>query len=70
MFTWLTNNLGTIIICAVLIAIVAAIIISLIKRKSRASPWYATAAAANPVPCPAPAISNNLILYIAKPPVQ
>lgn len=35
MFTWLTNNLGTIIICAVLIAIVAAIIISLIKKKKQ-----------------------------------
>lgn len=35
MLTWITNNIGTIIICAVLIAIVTAIIISMVKNKRR-----------------------------------
>ena len=40
MFTWISNNIGTIIICAVLIAIVAAtivaaIIFSMIKKKKQ-----------------------------------
>ena len=33
MFTWIIANIGTIIICAVLLAIVAAIVIYLIRRK-------------------------------------
>ena len=33
MFTWITANIGTIIICAILLAIVAAIVIYLIRRK-------------------------------------
>lgn len=33
MFTWIADNIGTIIICAILIAIVTAIIISMIKKK-------------------------------------
>lgn len=33
MFTWIINNIWTIIICAVLIAIVAAIIVSMVKKK-------------------------------------
>ena len=33
MFTWIAENIWTIIICAVLIAIVAAIIINMIKKK-------------------------------------
>ncbi|MBQ5347731.1 MAG: FeoB-associated Cys-rich membrane protein [Ruminococcus sp.] len=35
MLAWITNNIGTIIICAVLIAIVSAIIISMIKKKKQ-----------------------------------
>ena len=35
MFTWILNNIGTIIICAVLIAIVTAIIVSMIKKKKQ-----------------------------------
>ena len=35
MLTWIANNLGTIIICAVLIAIVTAIIISMVKKKKQ-----------------------------------
>ncbi len=35
MFTWISNNIGTIIICAVLIAIVTAIIVSMIKKKKQ-----------------------------------
>ena len=33
MFAWITNNIGTIIICAVLIAIVTAIIVSMVRKK-------------------------------------
>ena len=33
MITWITNNIGTIIVCAVLIAIVAAIIVSMVRKK-------------------------------------
>ena len=33
MFTWIANNIGTIISCLVLIAIVAAIIVSMVKKK-------------------------------------
>lgn len=33
MMAWITNNIGTIVICAVLIAIVAAVIISMIRKK-------------------------------------
>lgn len=35
MFTWISNNIGTIIICAVLIAIVTTIIVSIIKKKKQ-----------------------------------
>ena len=33
MLTWIINNIGTIIICAVLIAIVVAIIVSMVRKK-------------------------------------
>ena len=33
MFSWISANIWTIIICAVLIAIVAAIIVSMVKKK-------------------------------------
>ncbi len=33
MLNWITNNIGTIIISAVLIAIVAAIIVSMVRKK-------------------------------------
>lgn len=33
MFAWISGNIWTIIICAVLIAIVAAIIVSMVKKK-------------------------------------
>lgn len=33
MLQWITANIGTIIICAVLIAIVAAVIISMVRKK-------------------------------------
>lgn len=33
MFTWIASNIWTIIICAVLITVVAAIIISMVKKK-------------------------------------
>ena len=35
MFEWLLNNIWTIIICAVLIGIVAAIIINMIRKKRK-----------------------------------
>ena len=35
MITWLTDNIATIIICAVLIAVVAAIIIHMVKNKKK-----------------------------------
>lgn len=35
MFHWIESNIGTIIICAVLIAIVAAIIVSMVKKKKQ-----------------------------------
>ena len=35
MFTWLINNIWTIIICAVLIGIVAAIIINMVSKKRK-----------------------------------
>lgn len=35
MFAWLSENIATVIICAVLIAIVAAIIVKLIKDKKQ-----------------------------------
>lgn len=33
MITWLSENIATIIICAVLIAVVAAIIVSMVKNR-------------------------------------
>lgn len=33
--TWLSQNIWTIIICAVLIALVAAIIVSMVKKKKQ-----------------------------------
>ena len=33
MLTWITSNIGTIIICAVLIAVVTAIIVSMVRKK-------------------------------------
>lgn len=35
MLSWLGENIGTILVCAALIAIVAAIIISMVKKKKR-----------------------------------
>ena len=35
MLTWLSQNIANIIICAVLIAIVAAIIINMVKNKKK-----------------------------------
>ena len=35
MFLWIADNIGTIIICAVLIGVVAAIIISIIIKKRK-----------------------------------
>ena len=35
MLAWLTENMATIIICAVLIAVVSAIIVSMIKNKKK-----------------------------------
>ncbi|HWS41715.1 MAG TPA: FeoB-associated Cys-rich membrane protein [Pseudoflavonifractor sp.] len=35
MFAWLTANLGTIIVCAVLIAVVTLIIIHMVNSKKR-----------------------------------
>lgn len=35
MLTWIIDNIATIIICAVLIAIVAAIIVSMIRNKKK-----------------------------------
>ena len=35
MFTWIADNIGTIIVCAVLIAIVSAIIISMVRKKRK-----------------------------------
>ena len=35
MFQWIVSNIPTIIICTVLIAIVAAIIVSMVKKKKQ-----------------------------------
>ncbi len=35
MFAWIAENIWTIIICAVLIAIVTAIIVSMVKKKKQ-----------------------------------
>ncbi len=35
MLAWLTENIATIIICAVLLAVVSAIIVSMIKNKKK-----------------------------------
>ena len=35
MLAWLTENLATIIICAVLMAVVAAIIVSMVRNKKK-----------------------------------
>ena len=35
MFQWLANNIWTIIICAVLIAVVTAIIVGMVKKKKQ-----------------------------------
>ena len=35
MLAWLTENIATMIICAVLIAVVAAIIVSMIRNKKK-----------------------------------
>ncbi|MGN0492883.1 MAG: FeoB-associated Cys-rich membrane protein [Acutalibacteraceae bacterium] len=35
MLAWLTDNIATIIICAVLIAVVAAIIVSMVRNKKK-----------------------------------
>lgn len=35
MLTWFTNNIGTILICAVLIAVVAAIIVGMRRDKKK-----------------------------------
>lgn len=35
MFAWISGNIATIIICAVLIAIVAAIIVSMVRNKKK-----------------------------------
>lgn len=35
MFAWIAKNIGTIIICAVLIAVVTAIIVNMIKNKKK-----------------------------------
>lgn len=35
MLAWITNNIWTIIICAVLIAVVTAIIVSMVKKKKQ-----------------------------------
>lgn len=35
MFAWITGNIGTIIICVILLAIVAAIITKMIRDKNR-----------------------------------
>ncbi len=35
MLTWITNNIGTIITCAVLALIVGAVIVSMIRKKRK-----------------------------------
>lgn len=35
MFTWIANNIWTIVICAVLVAVVALIVVSLVKDKKK-----------------------------------
>lgn len=35
MLEWLASNIGTILICAVLLAIVAAIIVSMVRKKKK-----------------------------------
>ena len=35
MLSWLTDNIATIIICAELIAVVAAIVVSMVKNKKK-----------------------------------
>ena len=38
MLAWLSENIATIIICAVLIAVVAAIIVSMVKNRKKGEP--------------------------------
>lgn len=40
MLAWLTENIATIIICAVLIAVVSAIIVCMIKNKKKGKSSY------------------------------
>ena len=35
MLAWIMNNIGTIVICIVLLAVVAAIIISMVRKKKQ-----------------------------------
>ncbi len=35
MIAWITRNIGTIIVCAVLLAIVTAIIVNMVKKKKQ-----------------------------------
>lgn len=35
--TWITANLGTIVVCAVLVALVAAAVISMIRNRNKGS---------------------------------
>ena len=57
MFEWIAGNIGTILICLVLIAVVAAIICGLIRDKKRVR--APAAQAVRIVPCPALAARNN-----------
>ena len=58
MFLWIADNIGTIIICAVLIGVVAAIIISIIIKRERDS-QQAAGVVVKIAPMQTPAIKNK-----------
>ena len=62
MFQWIISNIWTIIICAVLIAIVSAIIISMVKKKKQGKSLVCSCG--NCKTCP-PAINNKRIYQSA-----
>ena len=50
MFTWIAENIGTILICTVLIVIVAAIIISMMKKKKQGKSMVCNCGSCNACP--------------------
>lgn len=57
MFSWIAANIGTILICLVLLLVVTAIIVCLVRDKKKAS--LPAAEIAPTARCQAPATNNN-----------